>query len=85
MSPNVRVRPMVDRENSPAFRAMDLVRENFFDVTSNPETPVFELIIHRILRLYESMKSSLWDIDVRGQSILHLWGHVSSWTPCKSF
>lgn len=85
MSPNIALRSVVDRFSSPAFRAMDLLREYQAGLHITAQERFTELVVHRIIRLYESRRSSPRDTDITGKSILHHWAHVSYSSCCRGY
>ncbi|ETS81622.1 hypothetical protein PFICI_06624 [Pestalotiopsis fici W106-1] len=75
ISPNITLRPMVDETRSPAFRLIDLMRESYFYIDCSDIE--FEYILDRsmnaILKLYRTKECSPYDVNFRGESVLHKW------------
>lgn len=81
ISPRVTLRPVVDREVSPTFRIMDLLNwcssyKLFWQKSTGLMLQVMEAFMDRIIRLYESRKSSPWDTNIYGHTVLHIWAEV---------
>lgn len=86
MCPNITLRSVVDRDTSPTFRALNVLSECTCTVRFVPDEireQFREIVVQRIIRLYEFRRSSPRDTDIIGRSILHCWVYVSSSFRCK--
>jgi hypothetical protein len=83
ISPNITVRPMVDETQSPVFQIMrfmnDIVHASHVKRLDERTTmQIVELGVHRVLQQYKSSRHSPYEVNHKGQSVLHLWVDVSS-------
>ncbi|KAI0125524.1 hypothetical protein BJ170DRAFT_596772 [Xylariales sp. AK1849] len=94
ISPNITIRPTVDRMQAPVFRTLAFLcncADVFFFRRSEDRLimwQILEVAVHRILRQYMSRESSPHEVDSEGQSALHGWTDVLMrlspwWEDCR--
>jgi hypothetical protein len=84
ISPNITLRPMVDETKSSVFRLITLLEVNAHELIQMTcvETKYFTLekflndSVDSILKLYRSKTCSPYDVNHRGESVLHKWVDV---------
>lgn len=88
ISPSITVRPIVDEATSPVFRVIMLMKrsaEDFWAITS-PTDGDEEILVEQafqhaatvIMKLYQTNRCSVYDVNVQGQSALYQWTAVSN-------
>ncbi|GAW24011.1 hypothetical protein ANO14919_135900 [Xylariales sp. No.14919] len=79
ISPSITIRPTVDRTKAPTFRSLGLIsrfRQSYYPYPKDDVPVVLRLIdavVHRIAQQYMSRRSSPYEVDNKGRSVLHDW------------
>lgn len=84
ISPSITFRPMVDEMRSPVFRIVNLVNDNLDAISMSSPHKLDFLTINQLLdhsanairRVYRGSRCSFYDVNQRGESVLHKWMDV---------
>ncbi|KAI1127598.1 hypothetical protein F5Y10DRAFT_242571 [Nemania abortiva] len=90
ISPNITIRPMVDETRAPVFRSLKFLHDSL-ERQFGPLQDEFlrlrllEEVVHRILHQYRSQNISPYEVDSKGQSVMHYWVDVMSISKVMGF
>ncbi|KAI0113925.1 hypothetical protein GGR51DRAFT_504882 [Nemania sp. FL0031] len=77
IEPSITLRPVVDARRAPTFQGLAYVRPLRIIFAQYGQMSkymtVLELVVHRIVQQYMSRKSSPYEVNSKGQSVLHKW------------
>ncbi|KAI1736874.1 hypothetical protein F4680DRAFT_430391 [Xylaria scruposa] len=81
ITPNITIRPVVDEKRSPVFRTLKFLGSclrTYGTPLKLMKLQLFEITVRRILKHYRCRKSSPYEVDSKGQSVMHYWIDVLS-------
>ncbi|KAI0532208.1 hypothetical protein GGR58DRAFT_491002 [Xylaria digitata] len=82
ISPHIAIRPIVDKTQAPIFRSLALLctflehSRLYIEQDMLVAFQFVDVVAHRIVRQYMSRRSSPYEVDNEGQSVLHAWVDV---------
>ncbi|KAI0427057.1 hypothetical protein F5Y09DRAFT_350725 [Xylaria sp. FL1042] len=96
ISPTITLRPTVDDTQAPIFRTLAflILRFERYPRRHLPNKAIvlqlLEALVHRIVQLYISRRRSPYEVDSKGQSVLHRWTHLlyqldNLWCDCGEY